>query len=594
MALKVWLPLNGTLDNQGLSTLVSSGTPTFLNNGKMGKCISLTPRVSFTGLPKLEKFTILFWLKVDSCSSDWADSLSFTSKQADGSSAAPFRFEATKTTRACSFHNNIPYAITTGSRILITEEQKGEWHHCGFSYDGEHCYTYIDGVLTYTDTGLGGYLIDYFHIGETNNMVGGMNDLRIYDECLSQKQIKEISKGLVAHYKLEGVGANPNLALNTLTTSPSNFYDYTGKASASRVTDNNVATSVYKIDFPEDTATYSTYNLYTGIPRDASAVTQDGKTYTLSFKIKASKALSNYKLLYEYNNSVVNIDIGTKWQKVTMTGVANNQYSALYVCHGGRDNRLKINGGSLYIAEIKLELGDKATDWIPNEAENEYIVLGYDKALTTDVSGFGYNGTITGELTFDSDSPRYAGGTKFNGSSYITTSPGSLAWCNFDNLTISAWMKPTVKPGGWTGSIGIQQDGGTNGKVFSISNYAGNFSVHTDNGSGWVTTQSEALPLNQWSHCVATLTDGTNLKMYINGKLVKTATINYNTATVLSNTRIAIGVDLPGDDEKYTGYYSDARFYATALSAEDILKLYEISGIIDNKGNAYAYEFKEE
>ena len=39
-------------------------------------------------------------------------------------------------------------------------------------------------------------------------MVGGMNDLRIYDECLSLKQIKEISKGLVAHYKLEGIGAN--------------------------------------------------------------------------------------------------------------------------------------------------------------------------------------------------------------------------------------------------------------------------------------------------------------------------------------------------------------------------------------------------
>ena len=31
--------------------------------------------------------------------------------------------------------------------------------------------------------------------------------------------------------------------------------------------------------------------------------------------------------------------------------------------------------------------------------------------------------------------------------------------------------------------------------------------------------QSEALPLNQWSHCVATLTDGTNLKMYINDKI---------------------------------------------------------------------------
>ena len=60
MALRVWLPLNGNINNQGLSTLTPSGTPTFLNNGKIGKCISLTPRVSFTGLPQLNNFTILF------------------------------------------------------------------------------------------------------------------------------------------------------------------------------------------------------------------------------------------------------------------------------------------------------------------------------------------------------------------------------------------------------------------------------------------------------------------------------------------------------------------------------------------------------
>ena len=31
-----------------------------------------------------------------------------------------------------------------------------------------------------------------------------LNDFRIYDEALSPKQIKEISKGLVCHYKLDG------------------------------------------------------------------------------------------------------------------------------------------------------------------------------------------------------------------------------------------------------------------------------------------------------------------------------------------------------------------------------------------------------
>jgi hypothetical protein len=47
-------------------------------------------------------------------------------------------------------------------------------------------------------------------------MVGGMNDLRIYDECLSQKQIKEISKGLICHYKLGGHSINNNLAIDNL------------------------------------------------------------------------------------------------------------------------------------------------------------------------------------------------------------------------------------------------------------------------------------------------------------------------------------------------------------------------------------------
>ena len=70
MALRVWLPLNGNLENKGLSKIIPSGTPTFLDNGKIGKCISLTPKISFTDMPRMDNFTVLFWLKVDSCSVD--------------------------------------------------------------------------------------------------------------------------------------------------------------------------------------------------------------------------------------------------------------------------------------------------------------------------------------------------------------------------------------------------------------------------------------------------------------------------------------------------------------------------------------------
>jgi hypothetical protein len=42
-----------------------------------------------------------------------------------------------------------------------------------------------------------------------------MNDIRIYDEALSAKEIKEISKGLIAHYKFDGPKANKNLLKGT-------------------------------------------------------------------------------------------------------------------------------------------------------------------------------------------------------------------------------------------------------------------------------------------------------------------------------------------------------------------------------------------
>lgn len=614
MALRVWLPLNGNIENKGLDTdCKSEGTITY-SGGKIGQALYMETASTSNGIyaPKQEKqvFTISLWFKAPGYTGTRRDLCN------EGRDYNTFGWRV-----GLNAKENTLTITGAGSGGTYTQSFVPDtWYHIAFSRDeSKNVYIYINGVLVSTKTGTGdlnysesnGYInIGRFGYGSGNSKLypyqGYLNDFRYYDECLSPKQIKEISKGLVAHYKLEGVGANKNLLTNSQNTiKPDN---------ADSITWCNNVTS-YSKDTQEDCAHLvvpTTGNPNNGIgyvfnTADTTLGLSHNQTITFSCDIKGivGTDLPYLAIRMNFGSEGTWYDNGKGYvfsKTSTMEGVTENtfkRYSVTYTIPADNSNYdafklflcIHANyGGNFYIKNVKLELGE-ATSWIPNEADSLYIELGYNKALTTDVSGFGYNGTITGELTFDSDSPRYAGSTKFNGSSYITTTPGSLAWCNFDNLTISAWMKPTVKPGGWTGSIGIQQDGGTNGKVFSISNYAGNFSVHTDNGSGWVTTQSEALPLNQWSHCVATLTDGTNLKMYINGELVKTATINYNTATVLSDTRIAIGVDLPGDDEKYTGSYSDARFYSTALSAEDILKLYEISGIIDNKGNIYSYEF---
>lgn len=603
MALKVWLPLNGNIENKGLSNVSSySGSTPVYSAGKIGQCLEgSSGEIAFhfddTNLIKNiclnKKYTIMTWLKNNAASSGvsrWV----FRIGNGTGTSRGLWENNSS-TTRHWAFSG-------TGVNCSTSIDCTQGWHHTCFVVDGTIVTLYVDGVKQGTATD--STTLPTENTITFNSYRDSLNDFRLYDEVLSDKQIKEIAKGLCAHYKLEGVGANPNLLYpSSLMTNLSNYSTKNwNMGTINNVTSSSWTSEGYSVTTPGNQTGNPNNGRMISV-ENANTLIPAGTKVTFSIDIKGAATTARIRGFYQgtgtafYSNFVpINEDTtatDTEWHRYYGTFTMPNV--------GTADTRLFIALSQGYdevttrvYRNARLSLTDGTTYWIPNINETDYNKLGYDKILTTDVSGFGYNGTITGTLTFDSDSPRYAGGTKFNGSSYITTPPGSLAWCNFDNLTISAWMKPTVKPGGWTGSIGIQQDGGTSGKVFSISNYAGNFSVHTDNGSGWVTTQSETLPLNQWSHCVATLTDGTNLKMYINGELVKTATINYNTATVLLDTRIAIGVDLPGDDEKYTGSYSDARFYSTALSAEDILKLYEISGIIDNKGNTYSYEFIEE
>ena len=207
-------------------------------------------------------------------------------------------------------------------------------------------------------------------------------------------------------------------------------------------------------------------------------------------------------------------------------------------------------------------------------------------SIEYDISGFGNNGTRIGGFTWSSDTPKYEVSTEFNGSNYIKTLPGNFSWSNYDNLTIAAWMKPTTTPTTYIGSIGIAHDGGTSNKAFSISNYGGKFTVHTIKGS-YVNTQSTyTCPLNEWHHYVATL-DNTTCKMYVDGVLNNTFTIDWGTATNHASPQIQVGVDLPGGDEIYTGYYSDARIYATALSADDVKSLYQNCATIGPDGTIY-------
>ena len=90
-----------------------------------------------------------------------------------------------------------------------------EWHHVCMTWDGDKTNAYVDGVLcgsiqyggmpsTYdvADVLIGGAT----YTTPTFRFNGLMNDIRIYDHCLSPLEVKEISKGLVLHYPLSMPG----------------------------------------------------------------------------------------------------------------------------------------------------------------------------------------------------------------------------------------------------------------------------------------------------------------------------------------------------------------------------------------------------
>jgi hypothetical protein len=91
MALQVWLPLNGTLENKGLSNVtVTNNGATVDNNGKIGKCYSVDGSShyiegsSFT-VPSSGEFSVCGWYYHTS-NKTWARLFEFTNLISNGAS----------------------------------------------------------------------------------------------------------------------------------------------------------------------------------------------------------------------------------------------------------------------------------------------------------------------------------------------------------------------------------------------------------------------------------------------------------------------------------------------------------------------------
>ncbi len=221
MSLQVWLPLNGNLNNQGLKNIQAVGNGITLDNsGKIGQCYSFDGTDDYITLNNITcsgwtEFSLTCWCYP---TTDFNSLFLIRGNSAHririADNGITFRDSNNSTLRTIGFRETIP---------------QNQWVHIACIYNRGEISMYINGILTNHNT-------SYYHsnsilLSDHNEVriarsqstsgnsyyTGKINDFRIYDHALSAKEIEEISKGLLLHYKLNNILNNDN-----------NIYDCSG------------------------------------------------------------------------------------------------------------------------------------------------------------------------------------------------------------------------------------------------------------------------------------------------------------------------------------------------------------------------------
>ena len=571
MSLQVWLPLNGNLNNQGLSevTVTNSGA-TVDSNGKIGSCYSFDGNDDFISLTSSSLYSTIKGGSLPFSITTWAYRADTTRAILFGdytlSGSIDFNLEFT-TSNKVRFYWRADPDLVFDNAVVATSK----WSHIAVTYDGSTIKCYIDGVfaqsstvtLVTRDKTSGSYYLGRDARTGTTAFNGRMNDFRLYDHCLSAKEVKEISKGLIGHWKLDNKGfGNPNL-ITTMSTG--------GRTALNGKYGLNA-------DFSQNLDTYGYFNV--------SPALELNSTYTLSFDVSNFPVGSiwNFSL---WNNSNYFIKDITKDGHYTYTFVPSESklpsgYSLTKFLFddGSRTNP----SGMVYFTNFKIEKGPVATPWCPHTSDSMYTSLGLDSTMESDCSGLSNNGTKIGGLT-SSTSPvsiRYESCYNFDGNTGSIQIPNLSTLVPSGEFTMNCWI---YHDSTWSSKTWETIFGGPSGFELEAKNQSTNSPVLYAYSWG---KGSATYELNKWNMITMTR-NASESKFYINGELKITGS-----AGTIPSGNYFIGAWNTSSQQNYKGKISDFRLYSTVLSTEDIKTLYNTSASIDKNGNMYAYEFKEE
>ena len=604
MSLKVWLPLNGTLENKGLlnDNFTINTAPTYIANGKIGQAMALgSVSMSATSMQDIFKnntFSICFWLYVN------ADTGNTSKRAMFFGNNSPRRYSLFQYP-SC---NDLHWSWANDSSNNISGVYSGafpsyQWTHCAITYDSQKLTIYLNGIqarqvnITYSPVSLNYTTVLFSNCANDGRY---LNDYRIYDHCLSAAEVHEISQGLVLHYKLDGFQGgygNPNLVAGSNTASTS-----TNKWGASSSVGGNTSTIVQDenghtcVQVARDATTQSSWD-YLYYSNLLKTLIKTNTTYTISFDCKPSvdgsigfTGFMNGNATNSMTSSTTTIQgtcIANQWNHMIYRSTTKTSFNDItvsgQVVYFSRSASLRGVNTTVLFKNIKVEEGNIDTPWCPADSE-----LTIDRTHIQDSSGYGHNGSILNAPTISSDTSRYSSSLNLNG-----TTDGilieNLPLSNIINteVTYSFW----IKPNGENGARSIYF-GSYSSTSWSIEKTTGNVLRSYWNGSPDEACSGATITDGIWQHVCITKKGTSDIKVYINGVQKWSSTATHNNLTFPTTFRI--GRDIRSNDgTPYKGLISDFRIYATALSADDIKQLYQVGAKVDNLGNWHTFEFTE-
>ena len=233
MSLQVWLPLNANLNNQGLVNIkINNNGVTANNSGKIGYCYSFngSSNYLYTNYNFYnQKYSICAWIY---STSSTATQTICCNRKTVGSGFSIFlingKLRVDPGGNALQWITNYSYPINT-------------WFHLCITYNGTTVSYYVNGEFkeSHDYTIAATYWSDILSIGASqangssysNFLNGRLNDIRIYNHCLSIKEIKRISKALTIHFKL-----NKSAHPSTNIISESSGYGNNGNGTLAQMT----------------------------------------------------------------------------------------------------------------------------------------------------------------------------------------------------------------------------------------------------------------------------------------------------------------------------------------------------------------------